>query len=220
MKYTQINPELNTQVLQKSGFVFDGYYYVNENCPIQLRKVDGGYSPSFKDPSGPKIDKNVVIKDYSNLISVMLSVLPIHLGKMMQKYAKFNDGEAKVQEELRKYWQFDNDISFTIIANPKGMQSIPQNEYTFSLVNGGILAFHVRYQEVKHDENGNKIDCEEQELILEANPQCICYNYVAYILSSELHINDFKVIYISFEEPENKILIPFFGTGIPRIERR
>lgn len=214
MKYMQINPALDTDVLRRAGFAFDGYYYNNPNCPIQFHKTDEGYFPSFTDPNGPPVER-VGIKDYSALIRIMANALPIKIGKLMQaKYANQQQANEVLNQKIREYWSFDPELQFTILGGPQGMQIIPNNEYSFSLLNGEILEFDVRYQQVI-----DKVDQPEAHITIETNPQCICWNYICAVLTEVLGKDaDFRVLYVNVVEPESKILVPFFGAGMPRVE--
>jgi hypothetical protein len=106
----------------------------------------------------------------------------------------------------------DKDLQFIVVANPQGIAVIPNDEYTFSVVNGSIHKFIVRY-----DMNGTQMD----DVTIECSPQCISWpfmiNYIKEVREipeeDNLKIVNCKII---TDNTEN----PFFGIGIPKVRTK
>lgn len=216
MLFKDLNKVLDSEILSKAGFNFDGYYYINPSCPIKLNSAEGGFMANFIDESAPQL--NQTISTYSELISMMVRTLnfTIEKGIANRQFANPNEQVNAMAEIVKRYFAFDVNINLVLLASPMGVQVNPNNEYTFTLVNGDIKQVKVYYEWVTPQQvNSDTIE-------LEVAAQCISWPFLMKVIKKELtefnndtdKLGITKVVLIN-EDQE----IPFFGMGIPTIHK-
>jgi hypothetical protein len=205
-----INPELNSEVLDKCRLKFDGYYYTNDVVPFQLAKntEDAGYTPYFKDPGLPPMKVNLTA--YSDLIAFMHAALQFVIPARIQE-KKLEPTEQAISKFAKEWWDFDKDLKFILISNEQGLAVMPNDEYTFSLVNGSIKECRVLYKNLAGDMT-------PKSLLFECTLQCISWPFLChYIAQEDEEIDDNKRVEVeSIVFKDNDNWIPFFGMGIPK----
>jgi hypothetical protein len=212
MRYTNINPVLTTEILERAGFNFDGYYYVNPDIQLRFNVEGEGFKPSFVDPTAPRF--NTVIKTYSDLIRVMHNMLQYYIGTKMSTKQFTSDREAQeyVVRILHQYYGFDKELNFMLQFAPGGFIPIANNEYTYTLLDGRVNDFELEWK-LPSDENLRITK-------FQTHPQCVSYPYLLRIIQCEFpEINDMDVMPVILEVKyiRDDGYTPFFGAGIPTI---
>lgn len=219
MLYKNLNPILNSDIIEKAGFAFDGYYYVNPQCPVKLNKVESGYAITFIDPAGPQI--NETINSYCDLISLMTQSLQMVIEKELQ-----GKGFADAKEQLsfigtvvKNYLKFDKSLNFIVMRSPAGLQIRPNNEYTFTIASGDIRKFRVNYN-IAHTTIDETNALSNHSMEIEVSAQCISWPFLMDCIS-ESHegfnkeSDELTIVSVTLINEDKEI--PFFGMGIPTI---
>lgn len=223
MLYKNLNPILNSDIIEKAGFVFDGYYYVNPQCPVKLNKVESGYAVTFIDPAGPQI--NETINNYCELISLMTQSLQMVIEKELQGKT-FTDAKEQLSfigTVVKNYLKFDKSLNFIVMNSPAGLQIRPNNEYTYTVVSGDIRNFKVNY-EIVHTAATDESDALSKHTIeIEVSAQCISWPFLMDCITDShegFNKESDKLTITSVTLINEDKEIPFFGMGIPTIHKR
>lgn len=218
MEYKNLNPELTPELLEKSGFKFDGYYYANEKIPVKIMKSDNeGYEVVMPDEITRKLDIN--LRTYGDFMNFMMRGLEGYLASNIEQVdqSKFINPSAAnryLANLVREYFSFDENLDFIIQVSPQGAGVIPNNEYTFSLINNTFCDFVVSYG-IKDSEEGwvNTIE-------LEVAPQCISWPFLINYISEikDIDVRTIKICSVTFRQGDEEI--PFFGMGIQKLSRK
>jgi hypothetical protein len=216
MLFKNVNPTLNSDLLAKAGFNFDGYYYVNPSCPVRLNKVEAGYAISFIDPNGPPIEDT--ISNYCDLIALMMKTVQqvIQVQSVGKTFANTQEQVQFIADVVKKYFKFDKHINLVILHSPMGLQIIPNNEYTYTVINGDIRNFKVYYEW----QSGEVVS--KNSIELEISAQCISWPFLMTFITKSLE---------GFNKESDKLTItgvyminegaeiPFYGMGIPTVHQ-
>lgn len=222
MLYKNLNPTLNSDLLDKVGFKFDGYYYVNPLCALRLNSNNGAYSVSFEDPAAPQI--NQTISTYCELIELMLNTIHFTIDKAAtgKNFVSPEEQVKFVAEVIKKYFAFDKNLNFCMMAGPAGMQLLPNNEYTYSVTNGGIKNFKVYYEVIHPNAVDESEALERGEIELEIAAQCISWPFLMKFIPTEIEGfsegDKIKIVKVRLVADDKEI--PFFGMGIPTIHKQ
>lgn len=223
MLYKNLNPILNSDIIEKAGFTFDGYYYVNPKCPVRLNKVESGYAVSFIDPAAPQINDS--INNYCELISLMTQTLQMVIEKELEG-KNFTDAKEQLSfigTVVKNYLKFDKSLNFIVVNSPAGLQIRPNNEYTYTIVSGDIRKFKVNYK-ISHTAAIDETDAVEENTIdLEVSAQCISWPFLMDCISEShegFNKETDKLTIVSVTLINEDKEIPFFGMGIPTIHKK
>lgn len=221
MLYKNLNPILNSDIIEKAGFAFDGYYYVNPQCPVKLNKVESGYAITFIDPAGPQI--NETINSYCDLISLMTQSLQMVIEKELQgkEFADAKDQLSFIGTVVKNYLKFDKSLNFIVMRTPAGLQISPNNEYTFTIASGDIRKFRVNYN-IAHTTIDETDALSNHSMEIEVSAQCISWPFLMDCISEShegFNKESDKLTIVSVTLINEDKEIPFFGMGIPTIHR-
>lgn len=209
MTIRDLNKPLTSDLMEKCGFVFDGYYYVSCFCPVKFNKVDGGFTPSV-DANLPQL-QSMVISSYSEFLRMIASAMELYLRKKLTGMNFISkESELKfISESIKDYWKFDKELQFAMAITPVGIQLVPVNEYTFSLMEGLIRKFIVYWKYADSDEVHNTE--------FECHPQCICKEYLTSVIFNDAGSDKSIVIGgVDIFNSDSNSYENFFGVGIPK----
>lgn len=218
MKYVNYNPELNSDLLESAGFHFDGYYWHHEGFGANLVIKEGGYGIEVEGVD-KQVTQGFTLKNYSDLFRQMLQLLPKAIDKVIGdgKFLTSAVMQKAVVDKVNELFKFDEDVEIFLAFHPNGLQVRPHNEYTFSLASGRIERFKIEYT----------IESTGEMCVglLECDPNCICYNYLIEFAAKEsvAKLSDIRIKSCSIYVPSpdgRQVELPFFGTGIPKIQKR
>lgn len=212
MIFKNLNPELTSELLDKCGFKFDGYYYISEIHPVKFNKGEKGFNPSV-DANLPQM-KSMEVMTYSEFLRILQATMQVYLMESMNG-KNFLNPESQVKyaaECIKKYWAFDENLNFMMIINPQmgGIQLTPGNEYTHTMMSGMIREFVVR---TRPNESG-----EYEQFELEIDPACISWPFLITYLNDTVGLEkEIDHVYLKDKtEKGEDLLIPFFGCGLPK----
>lgn len=202
-----INPTLNHEILTNLGFNFEGTQWSNPKYGFKLllSNQPGVYLVSVGEVHDLQ-QKVEPIKDYSQLIKVILVFLNPHIGKEIKKYAPFTSQQEElscVAKIANDYLSFDKNLKMRLVAGPMGGGLQPANEYSYSLLNGNICKFKALYfKEGITDPAGEKVD-------FEISPECVSNDYVTKHI-----IPEGSMLMTVWIDDEKEGLKPFYGAGL------
>lgn len=215
MIYNNLIKDLTTEDLANAGFQFDGYYYINPKCIVKLNACEEGFMVNLKDDDATP--SNQTIKTYQELLAIMINSLNYTIGVSVadKQFTSANEQASEMAAIVKNYMSFDPNINILMTITPNGLEMTPNNEYTFSMANGGIKKFKICYKL-------NTAESPMGLMILNIAPQCISWPFVMKLLMEELNWTADSGV--KFEVESIKIIdngneIPFFGTGIPTIQQ-
>lgn len=220
MKYLNLNPELTTELVEKCGFNFDGYYYVSEKCGARLLKNDdGGFDVSFVDPAAPQIDLKV--KNYAELVTFMARAVSQYIETEYDKVkATMTDPQETqrfIANKVKEFYSFDQHISMALQFSARGLAIIPNNEYTFSITNNAFNKFKVYC--IEHPENEENGEIRKVEFEVEIAPQCISWPFLVEA-AKDYTDEGYKLSIESVKFLQDDKEIPFFGLGIQKLHKK
>jgi hypothetical protein len=199
----KINQKLSQQFLTSHGVEFNGMNFVIKGTDIKLISTDDESTFMVNIPNLPlNIQQPKPISTYSELIRLMLDTLPAYLTKGKDMKTK-EELEASASAIVQAF-SFDPEIKVVFALSPMGVQIVPGNEYTFTLIQATEMEFKVFYT----------ISGEEHEDEFSISPECVSTHYLKSYLA-RLHNIDQNVIEISSVSIKvNDAYEVFVGSGL------
>lgn len=203
----KINQELTREFLQSHGIHFDGAFWVNDKCPFRLTATDVPNNWLVTIPELPVgVQQPEPIRDYKGLMYLYLAVLPGYIGKSQQG-KNFLSENAKVQnfiELMNGFFSFDKNLSFSLNITQMGVQVLPNNEYTHTIMSGNESSF------IALDHDANTI------IEFSIAPECVSYDYVFGLIKKiKPELEDYRInlrSILKINDDGSKDL--FFGAGL------
>lgn len=198
----RIIKELNSEILESLNYSFDGFYWVHPVNPIKLQStdvegtyiviLDGGDITNNPDP----------VKSNTDLLRLIVALVQPYIQAHMQNASMNNIpvDSMFLTNILKQYFDFrDERIKFRVGFSQVGLNLAPENEFTFTLLEGLQCEFKVIYSKGPDSEN-----------IVEAiytHPQCMSTRYLKSLFGDDIVIKQLSVLSEDGFEP-------FYGIGL------
>lgn len=205
------NKNLTGILLTDLGFQMNGAQFDNSFFGFNLIITNQTGKYLIQIPGMSDQNQMEPIGTYAELVRTIYGMLNPYLQREMPKHAPFlshNLESQKLLELVASYFRFDNNLSFIIEGGPHGLQIVPNNEYTYTLMSGNIQKFKVSYYW-----NTGKTSSGSDEYEFEIDPSCICHSYLKDVLSKET-LRGIDHIITDVKIWDGKYWTPFFGEGI------
>lgn len=195
---------LNSDLLTKFGFTYDGYYWNNPMVPFRLVKADkeGTYMVDIENaPIGstpPPISSN------SQLLQLFMKTVPAYFEVMFTQM-KMDPATAMpwmFQSMLNRFMKFDESLDIKVVVQKvgDGIALVAGNEVTHTLITGIQCEFDVDLADVHTDE------ITHERIFI--NPECMSYDYLNSIIPEGKVVLAVKIML-----NESGEFVPFYGVG-------
>lgn len=192
--------KLDSKILQAWGFNYDLAYWTHPNYKFKLQLGNDGYTVFIM----TGIDQANTLNIHSNgeLFGLITQQFQPYLNTKLSE-SKFLNQESQlkfINETIKQYFSFDENISMALQISPVGLGLMPNNEYTHTLISGLECIFKI----ILKNKSG-----EVTEDTLYYHPNCISYGFLKELYPDcEIEAVKIQAVDDNWE--------PFYGTGIPR----
>jgi len=202
----KIIQNLSSEFLLSHGVTFNGINYVINRTEVKLISTDDPSKFMVNIPDLPLgMQQPQPIENYSQLIKLIVELLPMYLRK--GRDLKNEDDLQKLTQDFVRNFEFDENIKLGFAIGPQGIQIVPRNAYTYTLLTGIENHFKIQYNVGDGELTVDEIDM---------NPDCISLDFIKSYLAVNMNIDidgiQVTSVSILVKEPDQYEL--FFGRGI------
>lgn len=215
----KINQPLTGEFLANHGMVFAGESYRNEICKFNLTEADDHQSWLITIDNWP-LDQQTPdpIKTYTEYVRLLhvlapKAILDVVIGDKKPEEVDQKEVMDKIVSMLDELFSFDPMIGFSVYPDPRrGLNLVPANEYTHTLLNGNEVTFKVKFS---HCNEGSEMATTTIEV--STSPEAVCTRHLINLIKQEEEFanEDTIVIHNVWVSTPNGDL-PFFGVGVFR----